>query len=165
MNKILSCKKKKRKNGWRYSSVFTWVLTGGSLMPWTTCTDLLLSNQHASCAEETFPLNFRGGCLDKGDDVCMPGHKRKAFCGVIYCSNRPWQRLDSMVITNNQAPKEETRAFLLPGLAAQRSRWSQFHHGLQYFEQGRCHTAVFWGATEQPGSQKPGSNFFPTDSV
>lgn len=36
----------------------------------------------------------------------MPGHKKKAFCGVIYCSNRPWQRLDSMVITTNQAPKK-----------------------------------------------------------
>lgn len=81
----------------------------------------------------TLPLNFRWGCLDKDGDVCMPGHKKKAFCGVIYYSNRPWQQLDSMVIMNNQAPKEEMRAFLLPGPAARRSRWSQFRHGLQYF--------------------------------
>lgn len=108
----------------------------------------------------TLPLNFRRGCLDRDGDVCMPGHKKKAFCGAIYYSNRPWQQLDSMVIMNNQAPKEEMRAFPLPGPAARRSRWSQLRHGLQYFSQGRWSTAAFLGAREEPRSQKPGSEFF-----
>jgi len=46
----------------------------------------------------------------------------KAFCGAIYCSNRPWQQLDAMVIMNNQTPRDEMRVFLLLGLAAGRSR-------------------------------------------
>lgn len=105
------------------------------------------------------PLIFWEECLDKDNDVCVTGNKKKAFCGDIYCSNRPWQQLDSMVITNNQ---EENWAFLLPELAA-RSRWSQFH--LQYFYPGCSGTVAFWGATEQPGSQKPHGDLFPMDSL
>lgn len=109
-----------------------WVPIGGSLIPWMPCTDLVLPDQHPSSTDETYsPLIFWEECLDKDNDVCVTGHKKKAFCGDIYCSDRPWQQLDSMVITNNQ---EENWAFLLPGLAAR--RWSQFHHGLQYFYPG-----------------------------
>lgn len=92
----------------------------------------------------------------------MPGHKKKAFCGGVYCSNGPWQQLDSTVITKEQV-QGTGWSFLRPALAARRSRWSQLHHGLQYFSQGRCGTAFSRGATDQPGSQKPGSDFFPTD--
>lgn len=142
-----------------------WVPTGGSLTPWMPYTDLVLPGQHPGSTDETYSLlNFWEECLDKDNDVCMTGHKKKSFCGVIYCSNRPWQQLDSMVITTNQALKEENWTFLLPALAA-RSRWSQFHHGLQYFYPGCNGTAAFWRATEQPGSQKPGGDLFPMDSV
>lgn len=68
-----------------------------------------------------------------------------------------------MVITNNQSLKEENWAFLLLRLAA-RSRWSQFHHGPPYFYPGCSGRAAFWGATEQPGCQKPGDDLFPMDS-
>lgn len=52
-------------------------------------------------------LIFWDECLDKDNDVCMPGHKKKAFCGVIYCSNRPWQQLDSMVINITTLSRRE----------------------------------------------------------
>lgn len=92
---------------WQYHST-AWVPTGGSLTPWMPYTDLVLPDQYPSPTDETYSLLiFWEECLDKDNDVCMPGHKKKAFCGVIYCSNRPWQQLDSMVINITTLPRRE----------------------------------------------------------